>query len=94
MLQEVVALTIVTTTGDGLVDEIPRLDLTATGFHHTLDPLVHRIDECVVHLLLCLRNGLCRLVALELDVLDIDIAHIVGDLQKHETGLQDRCDVN
>ena len=52
VLQCVVALTVITATGDSLVDEIPCLDLAFTGSHHTLDPLVHSIDEGVVTLLL------------------------------------------
>ena len=87
VLQLVVALTIVTTTRDSFVDEIPSLHLSFAGFHHALDPLVHGIDEGIVALLLCLGNSNARRISLELDFFDIDVAYEVATLEHEETAL-------
>ena len=86
MLQCIVSAAVVTVTADGLVDQIPSLDLSVAGFHHALDPLVHGIDKGIVHLFLGLRNG-AGLIAFELDALDIDIANVVGNMQEHEVSV-------
>ena len=89
VLQQVVAVAVVTVAGDGLVNEVPGLDLTVTGFHHTLDPEVHGVDKCVVALLLRLGDGL-TLVALKLDGLDVDVTHEVAALE-HEEAVLHEC---
>ena len=83
MLQFIVTLAVVTATRDGLVDEVECFHLAATSIHHTLDPLVHRIDEGVVTLLCGLGNSLsCK--TLDLDVLDEDVTHEVATLKHVE----------
>ena len=72
---------IVTATTDSLVHQIPSLDLTVAGFHHALDPLVHGIDECVVHLLCGLRYNWCP-ITLKLDLLDIHFTYKVRNMQQ------------
>ena len=86
VLQQIVTLTVVTATRDCLVHKVPSLYLTVAGFHHTLNPLVHCIHQCVVHLFLGQRNS-SSFVTLELDVLDIDITYKVTTLQHKEAAL-------
>ena len=88
VLQRVVALTVIATAGDRLVHEIPAFHLTVAGFHHTLDPLVHSVNECIVHLILCSGNRL-TFISLKLDVLDKDIAYEITTLKHEETTFHD-----
>ena len=90
MLQLIVAFAIITVAGESLIDEIPCLYLTVAGFHHALDPKVHRIDEGVVTLLCGLGNSM-SLIALKLDALDIDVAHEVAALQQEEVVIHHWC---
>ena len=91
MLEGVVARAVVTATADGLVDEVEGLDLAAAGLHHALDPLVHGIDEGVVHLFLGLGDGLLH-VALKLDAADESVAYVVGHVEQDEVGVHRRLD--
>ena len=57
MLEFVVALTVIATSGDGFIDEIPCFHLASACLHHSAYPFVHSIDEGVVALLRCERDG-------------------------------------
>ena len=81
VLQDVVALAIVATAGNSFVDEIPAFHFSVASFHHALDPLIHRINQCIVHLLFCLRNHL-GWITFELDGLNIDVAHEIATLKQ------------
>ena len=94
MLEQVVAPAVITAAGDGLIDQIPSLDLSSAGIHHTLDPFIHGIDKGVVHLLLSLGNHPGRSVALELDALYIDFAYVVRHMQQQETALHGWLDAD
>ena len=69
MLQRIDAFAVGIATGDGFVHHIPSLDFSATGFHHSLDPLVHGINQSVVTLFVGQRDGAWH----------IDIVNLLGN---------------
>ena len=44
VLQRVVVLAVVTIASNSLIHHIPGFHLAVAGFHHALDPLLHRSD--------------------------------------------------